>query len=115
MKQSSQAFCTRARKLQGRVEPAKVRCSAMAGYACLLRQTGKFVELFYVFHLIENTQDFYPACHSALFATAGRPLMPPVQKPARRALFLYGGSLVTASLRLGATIAPSASISLKPL
>ena len=111
MKQSSKAFGTRARKLQGRVEPAKVRWSAMTGYAGLLRQTGKFVKLFYVFHLIKNTQDFYPACHTALFVIAGRPLMPPVQKPAQRALFLYDGSLVTASLRLGATIAPSASIS----
>jgi hypothetical protein len=83
----------------------------MAGYACLLRQTGKFVKLFYVFHLIENTQDFYPACHSALFAIAGRPLMPPVQKPARRTLFLYNGGDLAASLRLGAAIAPAASIS----
>jgi hypothetical protein len=83
----------------------------MAGYTCLLRQTGKFVKLFYVFHLVENTQDFYPACHSALFAIAGRPLMPPVQKPARRALFLYDGSLITAFLRFGAAIAPTASIS----
>ena len=111
MRKSSKAFGTRARKLQGRVEPAKVRWSAMAGYACLLRQTDKFVKLFYVFHIIENTQDFYPACHSALFAFASRPLMLPVQKPARRALFLYDGSLVTTFLRLGAAIAPTASIS----
>ena len=76
----------------------------MAGCACLLRQTGKFVKLFYVFHIIENPEDFYPACHPAPFAITGSTAMPPVQKPALGAAFYHSGGDRAAIIWLCAVI-----------
>ena len=83
----------------------------MAGCACLLRPTGKFVKLFYVFHSFENTQDFYPTCHTAFFAFDDWAVIPPVQKPPLGTNFHNRGGNPAAFIRFFTIITYPATIS----